>query len=51
MPVRVTIQDQQVEVQSDKGGKPIVLNMHARKNLNGDISNKESLISQQVSFV
>jgi hypothetical protein len=37
MPVRVTIQDQQVEVQSDKGGKPIVLNMHARKNLNGDI--------------
>ena len=38
MPVVVKIQDQQVEVsEEEKSSKPIVLNMHARKNLNGDI--------------
>lgn len=38
MPIRVKIQDQQVEIESEKnGGKPIVLNMNARKSLNGDI--------------
>lgn len=38
MPVVVKIQDQQVQVSEDeKGTKPIILNMNARKNLNGDI--------------
>ncbi len=38
MPVVVRIQDQQVEVSETEGtSKPIVLNMNARKNLNGDI--------------
>ncbi len=38
MPVVVKIQDQQVEVSDDeKTTKPIILNMNARKNLNGDI--------------
>ena len=37
MPVRVTIQDQSVEVQGEGDSKPIVLNLNARKNLNGDV--------------
>ena len=38
MPVVVKIQDQQVQVSEDeKSTKPIILNLNARKNLNGDI--------------